>query len=220
MEEGKQLTMEEEHHPCKRRRMDQEENNSSKLHAAGNHINDLPPTILVYILRQLRMCDLLHRASLVCKLWHQLVYDPDLWRRIDLQYQEVTDTQFLKLTQISDRVTHIDISDTHNLTAEAVEHALKWCTHLRSLHMSSMSILNDGILEVVGKNCHRLQTLVMDRCLHITDRGLLQIAQGCPDLRKINLTLCAFFVTDNGVLAITENCPRLKEVMLGYLPKV
>lgn len=49
---------------------------------------------------------------------------------------------------------------------------------------------------------------------------IFQIAQGCPDLRKINLTLCAFFVTDNGVLAITENCPRLKEVMLGYLPKV
>lgn len=148
MEEGKQLTMEEEHHPCKRRRMDQEENNSSKLHAAGNHINDLPPTILVYILRQLRMCDLLHRASLVCKLWHQLVYDPDLWRRIDLQYQEVTDTQFLKLTQISDRVTHIDISDTHNLTAEAVEHALKWCTHLRSLHMSR----SDFVLKIVSQS--------------------------------------------------------------------
>nr|XP_034322649.1 F-box/LRR-repeat protein 17-like [Crassostrea gigas] len=137
MEEGKQLTMEEESHPCRRRRMDQEENNSPKLHAAVNHINDLPPTILVYILRQLRMCDLLHRASLVCKLWHQLVYDPDLWRRIDLKYQhKVTDTQLLTLTQISDRVTHIDISDTLNLTSEAVEHALKCCTYLRSLHMS------------------------------------------------------------------------------------
>lgn len=128
--------------------MDQEENNSPELQAAVNHINDLPPTILVYILRQLRMCDLLQRASLVCKLWHQLVYDPDLWRRIDLKQQKITDTQFLKLTQISNRVTHIDISDTHNLTSEAVEHALKWCTHLRSLHLSR----SDFVLKIVSQS--------------------------------------------------------------------
>eukprot|EP00105_Crassostrea_gigas_P033949 XP_019918097.1 PREDICTED: F-box/LRR-repeat protein 17-like [Crassostrea gigas] len=90
-------------------------------------------------------------------------------------------------------------------------------TYMPSYYIKSM--LYDGILEVVGKNCHRLQTLVMDSSL-LTDRGLLQIAQGCPDLRKINFALCGAFVTDNGVLAITENCPRLKEVMLGYLSKV
>lgn len=186
-----------------------------------NHVNDLPPTILVYILRHLRMCDLLHRASLVCKLWHQLVYDPDLWRRIDLQYQhKVTDTQLLTLTQISDRVTHIDISDTHNLTSEAVEHALKWCTHLRSLHMSRGYKLSDGVLEVVGETCHRLQTLVMDGCYKISNRGLQQMVEGCPDLRKINLSRCSYRVTDDGVLAIAENCPRLREVILAYLSEV
>lgn len=186
-----------------------------------NHVNELPPTILVHILRHLKMCDLLHRASLVCKLWHQLVYDPDLWRRIDLQYQhKVADTQLLTLTQISDRVTHIDISDTHNLTSEAVEHALKWCTHLRSLHMSRGYKLSDGVLEVVGENCHRLQTLVMDGCYKITNRGLLQMAEGCPELRKINLSRCSYRVTDKGVLAVAENCPRLKEVVLAYLSEV
>ncbi|XP_052694091.1 uncharacterized protein LOC128172335 [Crassostrea angulata] len=186
-----------------------------------SHINDLPPTILVYILRHLRMSELLHRASLVCKLWHQLVYDPDLWRRIDLKYQhKVTDTQLLTLTQISDRVTHIDISDTHNLTSEAVEHALKWCTHLRSLHMSRGYKLSDGVLEVVGQNCHRLQTLIMDGCYKITNNGLLKMAEGCPDLRKINLSRCSYRVTDDGVLAVAENCPRLREVILAYLSEV
>lgn len=101
------------------------------------HINSLPASILVNILRHLRICDLLHRASLVCKLWHQLVYDPDIWRRIDLRYQhKVTDKQLLTLTQISDRVTEIDISDTQNLTSDALECSLKWCGHLRSLYMS------------------------------------------------------------------------------------
>lgn len=141
--------MEEGNRPCKRRRIDHEENSSQKLHAAVNQINKLPPTIIVYILRHLKMQDLLLRASLVCKLWHQLVYDPELWRRIDLQHQcKVTDTQFLTLTQISGRVTHIDISDTNYLTSEAVKHALKWCTHLRSLHMSRSGF----VLEIVSQS--------------------------------------------------------------------
>ena len=114
---------------------------------SADHINKLPATILVNILRQLRMYDLLCRASLVCKLWHQLVYDPDLWRNIDLRYQhKVTDEQFLTLTQISDRVTHIDISDTQNLTSEAVEAALKWCGHLRSFHMSRSDLITRNTL--------------------------------------------------------------------------
>lgn len=66
----------------------------------------------------------------------------DLWRRIDLQDQnKVTDAQFLKLTQISDR-------ETHNLTSEAVEQALKWCTHLGSLNISKSGF----VLEVVSQS--------------------------------------------------------------------
>ncbi|XP_062566101.1 uncharacterized protein LOC134228457 [Saccostrea cucullata] len=188
---------------------------------AVNHINDLPPPILVNILKHLRMCDLLHRASLVCKLWHQLVYDPDLWRHVDLHYQhKVTDKQLLTLTQLSDRVTHIDISDTQNLTSEAMERALKWCGHLRSLYMSRCYKLKDTVLQTVGSHCPHLRTLVMDGCYKITDTGLCAMAVGCRELQKINLSRCSYHVTDKGVIAIAENCPQLREVILAYLSEV
>ncbi|XP_061180559.1 uncharacterized protein LOC133189168 [Saccostrea echinata] len=188
---------------------------------AVNNINDLPPSILVNILKHLRMCDLLHKASLVCKLWHQLVYDPDLWRHVDLHYQhKVTDKQLLTLTQISDRVTHIDISDTQNLTSEAMERALKWCGHLRSLYMSRCYKLKDTVLQTVGSHCPHLVTLVMDGCYKITDGGLCAMAVGCKELQKVNLSRCSYHVTDKGVVAIAENCPQLREVILAYLSEV
>lgn len=46
------------------------------------------------------------------------------------------------------------------------------------------------------------------------------MAKGCHDLEKINMSRCSHHVTDKGVVAIAENCPRLREVILGYLSEV
>ena len=51
----------------------------------------------------------------------------------------------------------------------------------------------------------QLESLSLRRCIHITDEGLLHIAQRCPSLRALDLSGCGPKVSDRSLLAVAHN---------------
>ena len=58
----------------------------------------------------------------------------------------------------------------------------------------------------VGINNNVLHTLHLSRS-RITDTGLLMIAQGCPQLKTVELSYCKR-ISNKGLLALATNLPR------------
>lgn len=101
------------------------------------HINNLPSNILIQIFKSLSMYELLCQASLVCKMWHTLCRDPDLWRTVDLSHQhKAQDNVLSQLTSFSDRVTSINLEDTKLLTTYGISLVCVKCKHLQKLKLT------------------------------------------------------------------------------------
>ena len=100
------------------------------------HINNLPHSLLLQIFINLSLPDLLHRASLTCKFWYALVYDPELWRDINVRGQtKVEDDVLQRLTTYSDNVRILDISYLTMITSDGVARTLAHLPHLQALDM-------------------------------------------------------------------------------------
>ena len=100
---------------------------------AVNPLQQLPDEVMLHILSHLSLRERL-RASRVCKKWHQLAFDQDLWRRVDVSNRKlVTDAVLLQLTSYSQSVTELDITGQYNITSTGFIDVLKQCPRLVSL---------------------------------------------------------------------------------------
>lgn len=105
------------------------------LACAGN-INDLPHSVLLKIFGYLTMKELLQTAMLVCKCWHCLTHDPDLWRSVSLKgFPRVNDEIVKYLTSLSDNMAAVDLTDANMTTADGIIDMLQRCTRLKNLKL-------------------------------------------------------------------------------------
>ncbi|XP_062621364.1 uncharacterized protein LOC134282951 [Saccostrea cucullata] len=76
-------------------------------------------------------------------------------------------------------------------------------------------INNKGLMYL--SSCKNLQVLKLSysAASNVSDEGILAIAQGCPELKTIDLEGC-FGVTDFGVLELSRHCPKLNHVNLTF----
>ena len=99
-------------------------------------INMLPQPLLVKIFAQLKMYDLLQRAGLVCKYWHDVAHDPELWRVVGLRGMlKISNEVLTKLTSLSNNVIEVDLTDAKVITNEGVVNMAKSCRQLKILKM-------------------------------------------------------------------------------------
>ena len=48
----------------------------------------------------------------------------------------------------------------------------------------------------------------------ITDKGLIALAQGCPNIQEINLRKCKL-ITEQGLIVLAQNCPNIEKIYLA-----
>lgn len=45
-------------------------------------------------------------------------------------------------------------------------------------------------MQAIARNCNQLQTLNLGWCEGVSDKGVISLALGCPDLRALDLCGC------------------------------
>ncbi|KAF9968651.1 hypothetical protein BGZ70_000968 [Mortierella alpina] len=85
-----------------------------------------------------------------------------------------------------------------------------WCQNLVSLNISHCNLVTDALL---GRFSESLQSLNVAHCLEITDEGLRRLAGACPDLRELDITALSL-VTDRGVLEIGQGCKHFRRLVM------
>lgn len=97
-------------------------------------ISVLPQSLLIKIFSYLQMSDILLRVNLVCREWHDLASDPELWRVIDMKgLLKVTDEVLFHMATLSQTVSHIDLSDSRVISDKGIIDVTKACQQLKTL---------------------------------------------------------------------------------------
>jgi hypothetical protein len=82
------------------------------------------------------------------------------------------------------------------------------------LDMIGIKTINDQDLNIIGQLCPSLQEIQLggkdDASLHITDQGMLDLAQHCHLLQKVLLKQAS--ITDLALIGLSLGCPRLQSV--------
>lgn len=156
------------------------------------------------------------RCSAVCKSWHKMCFDGQLWTALDASqfYRDIPSETLIKIMTTAGSFVKdlnlrgcVQIRDHWNAESERIAEV---CTNLEnlsiegcridrsslhvlllrnsklvSINLQGLKLVNNSALKIIGQNCSRLEYLDISWCQHVDSKGLVQIAQGCPNLRDL-----------------------------------
>lgn len=67
------------------------------------------------------------------------------------------------------------------------------------------------VADCISKNCRRLWSIALWRDL--PDSSIIELASGCPDLRRITIKATTW-ITDDTLVGLAKHCPKMKAVSL------
>ena len=149
-------------------------------------INELPDDLLMRILNYLPTSELC-KSSGVCRKWHYLCWDPELWTCITiLNYQDSNINRVLK-----------------NLLSKLAVRTQGYCLTVQSVKLNGCELLSDKALGCIAQFCIDVVELQIAGCCCITSKGLQDILTRCHNLCFIDLTGCScvnsiFCLSNNG----------------------
>ena len=77
-------------------------------------------------------------------------------------------------------------------------------------------LLTDASMTSLAQ-CHRLQSIALEGCEHITTRGLVALLIGCPSLPLAGLRgVARELVTDDVVVSVVQHHPMLQFLDLSF----
>jgi hypothetical protein len=109
------------------------------------------------------------------------------------------------------QLEQIDLQSCYKITDRGMGKLAENCPMLQDVKLGCFEITDATIFSLV-KHCSRLHSVGLSGANNITDEGLLHLAQGCTDLKKIELSFST--IADAGLRKLAEACPGLEEVIL------
>lgn len=104
------------------------------------------------------------------------------------------------------------------------------CRQLQILFLGDCPKFSDDSLVALGKHCPGLNTLIIGRIRRgITDTGIIALAQGCPQLKNMDILHDGSYnpddpaqyqyrhISDRAVRTLASCCPNLSSLSLRYL---
>lgn len=126
------------------------------------------------------------------------------------------------LKQRSKRITHLSIDPSQRFNVSKYEKEYPFLTHIDLTHAK---ISGDPARELSGFFQHHpklkeinLHEIHKASNIRITNQTVIAIAQNCPDLEKLDITMSE--TTDEGIKELAERCPKLKEVYIEKCLKI
>jgi F-box and leucine-rich repeat protein GRR1 len=99
----------------------------------------------------------------------------------------------LILRHSADSLRVIDLSQC-KITDDAVEGIVSHAPRIQTFILSGCSLLTDKSLESISKLRDRLDVLMLAHVCNITDRGIINLARACNNLRCIDVA-CEWFLS-------------------------
>ncbi|CAG8536677.1 1172_t:CDS:2 [Paraglomus occultum] len=112
-------------------------------------------------------------------------------------------------------LTHLNLSNNHNLTDVALDELSERCPQLTHLQLHSCSSLAEEGLIRLSQACTKIEALDLEDILSITDRTLHSFASNLPNLKICCLSYCEQ-ITDEGVIDLFRSCPYLSHIDLDH----
>jgi F-box/leucine-rich repeat protein 7 len=126
----------------------------------------------------------------VCRRWHVLAWEPQLWSTIVLTGDNLSVDRALKVIQFFQSFTfNCDNND----------------------NFSSVQSITRVLGRASPPFCPAVERVLLNGCPRLTDRGIQTLSRRCPELRHIELRGCGQ-VTDVGVLELVSKCVHLSHL--------
>ncbi|XP_067341867.1 uncharacterized protein [Channa argus] len=83
----------------------------------------------------------------------------------------------------------------------------------------AIRVLTHRLCQDTPNVCLTLETVVVNGCKRLTDRGLHVVAQCCPELRRLEVAGC-YNISNEAVFEVVSRCPNLEHLNLSGCSKV
>jgi F-box and leucine-rich repeat protein GRR1 len=181
--------------------------------------SNLPPEVLIHILRHLHSpkdlynCLLVSRKWCECSvelLWHKPAFNNlttlvKMMRVLSRGDQTFTYARFIR--RLNFLFLGPDLSDS-------LFSRLAQCDRLERLTLVNCNLISDDALTRVLPFCPNLVAIDLTGVIDTSDKAIIGLASAAKRLQGINLGGCKR-VTDKGILALANNCPLLRRVKLS-----
>ncbi|XP_067928614.1 F-box/LRR-repeat protein 7-like [Watersipora subatra] len=143
-----------------------------KNDSRGMSIKCLPDEAMLNILSYLPTNHLC-RCARVCSRWYNLVWEPSLWTRIQINDENINIDKALRflLRRLSEDTPHV-------------------CLNLKSMNLKQCVRLSDKGLHLIAKRCPELTHLELNGCSNISNMALSQVVSNCTNIQHLNVTGC------------------------------
>lgn len=208
------------------------------------HINKLCDDTLILIMSMLpwrqRMC-----LERVCKRW--LILAQRSWHKqgsihfqfVFKRFDGLTDTKLCSvLVRCGVYLRTLDMSASPRLLTDmSMDVIAEHCPNLEVVDLSGMTI-TDISLRSLAQKCIKLKSVCLQRCFHVSDKGLQWLFENCKQIENVNLQAnnnisgncfqkigdeCKVLnladcskLTDTGVMKICRHCKQLRELSISY----
>lgn len=183
----------------------------------------IPTEILLHIFKALDYNKALVECIYVCRQWsrvaiEQLWHNPKFRRSthclsfftiLQLNHQTFPYTLFIRKISLAPLAPHLQDAHIVKLTA---------CHRLYRLTLANCYQLTDvglcNLIDVQTGIGPELISLDLSDVLNVTDETILKIADSCPRLQVLDLSMSRphFDISDVGVETLAQRCPDLKRV--------
>lgn len=145
-----------------------------------------------------------------------------------LHAQNLFQTSWLNISEWFPNIISLDLSHAHHFNiklTEAEETILcRLVKHLEQLEELALPGATDRILVELGRRCPRLTRFFFQgwrkqrsgpliKQVHISDRGIISLAEGCPQLRVLSLGGC-IKISDSSIRVLTFHCKKIEVLEL------
>lgn len=111
----------------------------------------------------------------------------------------------------------LDFDSYSRITDETIKKLSILSPKLKKINLKSCINITDQSLTYLADNCHQLEELNLSWC-DITAKSLFIIAEGFPNLRRINVSSC--YITDEGVNTLLTKCQDLEILGLAWCKSI
>lgn len=177
----------------------------------------LPREIKIQVLSFLQPRDLV-LTSAVCKEFHDLCFDGQLWTSFDASefYRDIPAESLAQIIVaagpfIKDLNLRGCVQVEHYKRAEVI---VKACRNLINATLEGCRNLQRTTLHNLVRNNDKLAHLNLTGLTAVTNTTCKLIAQSCPSLELLNVSWCKHMDAE-GVKVIVEACPKLKDLRAG-----
>jgi len=191
------------------------------------NINDLPVEILHHIIAFCTQRELLLNVAPVCKLWHELAYDPTHWRKLsfDLRKESITSetvqncfarSRLLRCIEIIEG--RVRVSQCSLSVADIFRCCASHCDKVVDIQLCSIFSLDSWMIVELVRCFPNLESLGVRACEQLDHECVRNICDlSC--LRKLEISHCTQ-LTDELLDDLSCHLPQLQSLIINGLIKI